>query len=195
MAGDFFEDLVSRCGWAPVPEGLGFTGIQDHPGDVEGAVFGFGDNFMVAKAFIAPSRELAEGHRGFCSPREINDSIGRSELLRGKDLVQNQGGQIARVQAVADLVTFPIEADVAERPAAEMAVDPVGEDTLVGTTELSSSGHDAATVDESREAKCFTEFQRKHFAGEFAGAVEGDWRLGGKRFADAEGGDARGMES
>lgn len=180
MAGDFFEDLVSRCGWAPVPEFLGFTGIQDHPGDVEGAVFGFADNFMAAKAFIAPSRKLTKGHGGFCSPGEINDAIGRDELWRGKDLIQNQGGQIARVQAVADLVTFPIEADVAERPAAEMAVDPVGEDTLVGATELSSSGHDAATVDENREAKCFTKFQGKHFAGEFGGAVEGDWRLSRK---------------
>ena len=137
---------------------------------------------MTTKAFIAPSSELPEGHRGFSSAGEVDDSVRGGEFSGGEDLIEGQRGQVARVEAVADLVALAIEADVAEGPAAEMAIDPVGEDALVWTAELTCPGHDAAAVDENRETKCLAVFQREHFAGEFRGAVEGDRRLSGKGF-------------
>ena len=140
---------------------------------------------MTTKAFIAPSSELPEGHRGFSSAGEVDDSVRGGEFSGRVDLFEGQRGQVAWVQAIADLVALAIEADVAEGPAAEMAIDPVGEDALVWTTELSGSSHDAAAVDENRETKCLAVFQREHFTGEFRGAVKGDRRLSGKGFIHA----------
>ena len=138
----------------------------------------------MTKAFIAPSGELAEGHSGFGSAGEVDYSIGGGEFLRGEDLVEDQGGQVARVEAVADLVALAIEANVAQRSAAEVAINPVGEDSLVGTAELPRAGHDSAAVDENLEAESLPVFQREHFAGEFRGAVERYRRLSGKGFVD-----------
>ena len=167
MKGDCFEDLVAWSHGVPVPEGFGFGGIQDHPRDVEGAVFGFGGDIVATEALVAPGGELTEGPCGLGSAGEIKDSLSGGELSLGEDLVEDQGGQIARVEAVADLVALTIEADVAQRSTAEVAVDPIGEDALVGSTELTGAGHDAATVDENLEAERLAVFQREHFAGEF----------------------------
>lgn len=173
----------------PVPEGFGFGGIQNHPRDIERATFWFGNNLMVTKAFVAPSGQLPEGHRGFGSAGEIKDSVGGGKFLGEEDLVENERGQVAWVEAVADLMPFSIEADVAEWSPAEMAVDPVGEDALVRAAELARAGHDAAAVDENREAKCLPVFQREHFAGEFRGSVEGDGWLRGKSFVHSRRGE------
>ena len=137
---------------------------------------------MATKVFIAPSSELPEGHRGFSSAGEVDDSVRGGEFSGRVDLFEGQRGQVARVEAVADLVALAIEADVAEGSAAEMAIDPVGEDALVWTTELSGSSHDAAAVNENRETEGLSIFQGERFAGEFRGAVEGDRRLSGKGF-------------
>ncbi len=153
MKGDFFEDLVAWSRGVPVPEGFGFGGIQDHPWDIEGAVFWFGDNLMATEALVAPSGELAEGHCGFGSAGEIKDSVGGRELSLGEDLVEDQSGHVARVEAVADLVALTIEADVAEGSAAEVAIDPIRKNALVGSTELTGAGHDTAAVDENLEAE------------------------------------------
>ena len=140
---------------------------------------------MMAKSFITPNSELAEGNGGFGSAGEVDDSIGGCEFSRGEDLVEDQGGQVAWVEAVADLVALAIEADVAQRPAAEVAINPVGEDSLVGTAELPRAGHDSAAVDENLETESLSVFQGEHFAGKFRGAVEGDRRLSGKGFIHA----------
>ena len=113
---------------------------------------------MMAMSFITPSGKLAEGHCGFGSTGEVDDSIGGCEFSRGEDLVEDQGGQVAWVEAVADLVALAIEADVAQRSAAEMAIDPIRKDTLVGSTELPRAGHDSAAVDENLETECLAVF-------------------------------------
>ena len=90
VEGDFLEDLVARSRGLPVPEGLGFGGIQDHPWDIERSVFWFGDNLMATEALVAPGGELAEGHRGFGSAGEIDKSLRRRELSLGEDLFEEQ---------------------------------------------------------------------------------------------------------
>ena len=142
---------------------------------------------MATEALVAPGGELVEGHRGFGSAGEIDNSLRRRELSLGEDLVEDQWGQIARVEAVADLVTLSIETDVAQRSAAEVAVDPIRENALVGPTELAGAGHDSAAIDENLETERLAVFQRKHFAGEFCRTIERDRRLSGKFLADAEG--------
>ena len=122
---------------------------------------------MATEALVAPGGELAEGHRGFGSAGEIKDSFSGGELSLGEDLVEDQGGQIARVEAVADLVALSIEADVAEGSAAEVAIDPIRKNALVGSTELTGTGHDPAAIDENLETERLAVFQREHFAGEF----------------------------
>ncbi len=89
MKGDFFEDLVAWSRGVPVPEGFSFGGVQDHPRDVEGAVFGFGGDFVATEAFVAPGGELAEGHCGFGSAGEIKDSVSSGELSLREDLVED----------------------------------------------------------------------------------------------------------
>ena len=121
----------------------------------------------MAIPFITPNSELAEGHGGFGSTGEVDDSVGGGEFLRGEDLVEDQGGQVTRVEAVADLVALAIEADVAQRSAPQVGIDPIGEDSLVGSAELASTGHDSAAVNENLETERLAVFQREHFAGEF----------------------------
>ena len=122
---------------------------------------------MATEALVAPGGELAEGHRGFGSAGEIDDSVGGRERSLEENLVVDQWGQIARVEAVANLVALAIEADVAQRSTAEMTVDPIGEDALVGSTELPGAGHNAAAVDEYLETERLAVFQCENFAGEF----------------------------
>ena len=47
-----------------------------------------------------------------------------------------QGGQVARMKGVPHLIAGAAEADIAQRPAAQVGVDPVGEDPLLGRAEL-----------------------------------------------------------
>ncbi len=142
---------------------------------------------MATETIGAPSGELAEGHCGFGSAGEIDHSLIGRELSLREDLLEKQRHQIAGVEAVADLVALAIEADVAERAAVEVGVDPIGEDTLIGATELPSSGHDSTAVDKNLETERLPVFQREHFAGEFCGSVKRDRRLCGKFLADAAG--------
>ena len=57
------------------------------------------------------------------------------------------------MKCVSNLVALPAESDVAQRPPAQMRVEPVGEDPLLGRAELSGSGQHAATVDPDRKTK------------------------------------------
>ena len=93
------------------------------------------------------------------------------------------------MEAIADLVALAIEADVAEGSAAEVAIDPIRKNALVGSTELTGTGHDPAAIDENLETERLAVFQREHFAGEFCRTIERDRRLSGKFLADAEGGE------
>jgi hypothetical protein len=89
------------------------------------------------------------------------------------------------MQAVAHLVALSVETDVAQGAAAQGAVEPVGEDALVGAPELAGAGEDSAAVYIYGEVEGFAVFERECFGGEFGGAVERDGREGGESFGDS----------
>ena len=88
------------------------------------------------------------------------------------------------MQAVAHLVPAPVEADVLERPAAQPAVHPVGEDALVGPAELPCPGEHAAAVDPDREAVGLAVLEGELLARHLGRAVERDGRRGRERLRD-----------
>ena len=78
---------------------------------------------------------------------------------RGLHLFYQERDEVAGVEAVADLVSLAVEADVFEGLFLRPAVDPVAEDALVGFAELSGAGQDAATVDPHGKSEGGTIFE------------------------------------
>ena len=75
--------------------------------------------------------------------------------------------------------------------APQPAVDPVGEDALVGPAELSGAGEHAAAVDPDGEAEGVAVLERELLARELGRAVERDGRRGRELSATPVGGHAR----
>ena len=171
MSGNFFKDDGGGGLRAPGPQAGGFSGVEDHPRDVEGAGRGIGSDGVRAEGLIAPIGELAEGHRGGGAAGEIRDAVGSRQGRRG-ELFREHWDEVAWVEAIADLMAVSAEADVFERALAEVGVEPIGEDALVSATELAGTGKDAAAVDKHRKIKGRAVFEGEGFAGEFGGAVE-----------------------
>ena len=89
------------------------------------------------------------------------------------------------MEAVADLVSVAVKADVFKGLFLRPAVDPVTEDALVGLAELSGAGKDATAVDPRRESEGGAVFVGQELGAFFRGAVERDGRIGGEVFAEA----------
>ena len=95
------------------------------------------------------------------------------------DLLQEERGDIPRMQAVANLESRAAEADVFQRTPSPPGVDPKGENTLIGFAKLSRTGEDAATIDPDGEAVGVAVFEREPLGAELCAAVETDrWRCG-----------------
>ena len=186
VGGDFFEDGGGGGRRAPSPEAGGFGGIEDHPRYVEGAGLWVGGDGVGAEGVVAPIGELAERPGGGGTAGEIGDAVGGGECGRG-ELFREERGEVAGMETIADLMPVATEADVAERALAEVGVQPVGEDALVGAAELTGPSEDAAAVDEDGEVECCAVFEGEGFAGEFGGAVERDGGGSGEFFGDAGG--------
>ena len=75
------------------------------------------------------------------------------------------------MQAVAHLMAAAVKADVFQRTAAQVRIDPKGKNPLVGLAELSRTGQDAAAVDPYGKMECIGVFQGNDFTRQFAGAV------------------------
>ena len=144
---------------------------------------------MGAEGVVAPIGELAERPGGGGTAGEIGDAVGGGECGRG-ELFREERGEVAGMETIADLMPVATEADVAERALAEVGVQPVGEDALVGAAELTGPSEDAAAVDEDGEVECCAVFEGEGFAGEFGGAVERDGGGSGEFFGDAGGCEA-----
>ena len=119
-------------------------------------------------------------------PPTFTIAVGRVDPGR-RELRLEERGEVARVQAVAHLVALAPEADVPERPPAQVAVDPVGEDALVRPAELARAREDAAPVDEDGQPEGLAVFQGEGLARELRRAVERDGRRGRERLRDPRG--------
>ena len=58
--------------------------------------------------------------------------------------------EIARMQAVAHLMTLSAEADVFQGPSFLPRMNPIGKNSLIGAAELAGTGEHAAAIDEDR---------------------------------------------
>lgn len=74
---NLIEDTVYWSKFAPIPERFGFCGVEDHPGNVEGAALRLRAYGMWPKAIIAPFCELPQRHGGFSAAGEIDYAIFR----------------------------------------------------------------------------------------------------------------------
>ena len=98
------------------------------------------------------------------------------------------------MEAVAHLMAATIEADVVEMTTAQVAVDPVSEDSLIGTAKLPGSGEHAATVYEDGKFEGLAVVERESFAGQLSRTVERHGRSGRERLGDtgdSQAGDGR----
>ena len=143
-----------KNGWperwpAPIPIARGAGGIKDHPWDIEWAGLALGLDGMRAEVLGAPAAKLGEGHGIIHSPGEVLHAWNRAGGI--SHLADEEGNDIARMEAIADLVPGAVEADVFERAAAGPGVDPVAEDALVGLAELAGAGEDSAAIDANGE--------------------------------------------
>src|SRR5690606_23913660 len=123
----------------PLPDAFRLCAVEHNPGDVERALRGVRADVVSAEVCRTPVAELAQRHGGLAAPGEVRDAIGGIEFWPRELLRQNRP-EVARVQAVTDLMSFPPETDVLERTPLQPRIDPVGKDPLVGAPELSRSG-------------------------------------------------------
>ena len=86
-------------------------------------------------------------------------------------LRQQHRHQVARMQAVAHLMAAAVKADVFQRPAAQVRIEPERKDALIRFAKLPRARQHAAAVDPDGKIKSFAVFQRHGFARQFAGAV------------------------
>src|ERR1044072_4694085 len=91
------------------------------------------------------------------------------------------------MKAIPGLMPGPIESDVLQRRASQIAVDPEGKDSLVDATKLARAGEHAASIYPDRELEGFAVLQRDPFRGELRASVERERRCRRKVFRYAAG--------
>src|SRR2546423_1916551 len=170
VLGDFVQDGLDACGRPPAPVFFGEARIHHEPGNVERPGCGIAGYFMRSKARDAPLAKLGERHRVARSAAEIDGP--RPVRARDRELFFQERQQIPRMKTIAALVAGAIEPDIAQRLSPQIAVDPEGEDTLLGVPELPGAGEHAAAIDPDWELERFAVLKRENFRSELRGAVE-----------------------
>src|SRR5258708_12850112 len=139
MPGDFLQHRRGRRGRLPAPDAPGLGGIEHDRGNVErprGAVL---HDLVRAEALGAPVAQLLERHGRRGATRKIHDPVAHRDFRR-RQLFFKQGLEVARVQAVADLVTVSAEAEVFQRALPQPRVDPLSQDPLLAAPYLTDAG-------------------------------------------------------
>ena len=132
---------------APLPRVAGEAGIEHHPRQIERARLspGFLDR-VVAEPFAAPVAELRAATWPTGRRRRHSRSRGRPRSVHAI-WRSSSGTRSAGCRQSRTWWPLSAEAEVAQRPAMHPAVDPVGEDPLIGAAELAGAGEHAAPVD------------------------------------------------
>ena len=149
VSGDFLKDGDGRRLRLPGPKAVGFRAVEYHPRQIERARRRIGADRVRAEFGVTPRGELTQRHRGAGAAGDVSETIRRGEFGRG-ELLDEQRHEIARVEAIADLVAVAAETDVLERAVAQVRVEPVGENALVGAAELAGAREDAAAIHKNR---------------------------------------------
>lgn len=186
MVGDFLENGTDRSGWLPVPSSFRDAGIQDHPWDIEGAGLGKSGRWKVesgrvgAKPVFAPAAELGQGHGVINTPCNVDNGRGRVGGLG--ELTDNEGHEVAGMQAVAHLMPLSPKTDVLKGASRGPRMNPVTEDALVRLAKLSGSSEYATAIDANGKIERQAIFQCQQLRTFFGRSVQGYRRLGGEEF-------------
>ena len=84
------------------------------------------------------------------------------------------------MKTISCLMSAATEADVAQLRSSQISINPIGEDALIGASELPGSGQHATAVDPSRDLKRLFVFERKNFGRDFGAAVKRKRRVCGE---------------
>lgn len=141
---------------------------------------------MTTEAVVTPCGELAEGHGGRNATGEVENTVGRAEGVRCTGLLKHERREVGWVKAIANLMSHPVEPYVAQIPATQVGINPIGENSLVGTPELPRTGHDTTAVDINWKSKCLAVFEREGLACKLGRSVKRNRRHRGKFLTDAE---------
>ena len=88
-------------------------------------------------------------------------------------LFLEEGKQVSWMKAVTNLGAAAIEADIFQGLLFFPGTNPKGEDSLIGSAELASTGQNTAAVDPNRKPESFGILQRKKFRASLRGSVKG----------------------
>src|SRR2546430_3340614 len=105
--------------------------------------------------------------------------------IRRLHLLPDKPRHISRMQAVAHLISVSIKTNIPKWLPSQIRVNPKGKDTLVGSTELTSTRKHPATIDPDRQTKSLTILEGEYFRSEFCGSVKRERRCGGEVLRDA----------
>ena len=99
---------------------------------------------MLAETSGAPLTQCNQGSRISHPAADVQDLAASFRVAK---LPGQQSGQVSRVKAIPDLTASAAEADILQRPARMVGMNPKTENALVGFSELAGAGEDAATID------------------------------------------------
>ena len=94
------------------------------------------------------------------------------------------------MQAVAHLVTLPVESEIAQRLLPFVTMNPKRENPLVGFPELARTGHHSTAINVDAKAKGIGILQRQLLGGVLGHAVKGEGRLGREFLRHSGGGQS-----
>src|SRR5215470_5499745 len=134
MPGNLFEDVACSPRRFPTPGFFCATRIEYNPGQVERACFRLGSHHVISESLAAPFAQLAKGDRRCPPAGDVRDA--RVVIVYRHDLPLKERHQVGRVETVPHLIALSAKAGVTQRPATKPAVDPIGEDALVGPPKL-----------------------------------------------------------
>ena len=99
-------------------------------------------------------------------------------------LFLEEGKQVSWMKAVTNLGAAAIEADIFQGLLFFPRTDPKGENSLIGSAELTSARQNTAAVDPNRKPESFGILQRKKFRASLRGSVKGCRGRGRKDFGN-----------
>src|SRR5215472_15762578 len=143
FAGDLFENVVKRGRRPPVPDLGGAVSVEDQPWHVVEAVHQPTADVVRSEASGTPAGQLPERHGMVTAATDIHDP---PVFAAGSHLLEQQRGEVPRMQTIPYLMSRAAEADEGQRPLVAISMEPERKDALIGLAELPRPGQHAAPV-------------------------------------------------
>src|SRR5215813_13519834 len=138
---DLLENVVKRGRRPPVPDLGGAVSVEDQPRHVVEAVLEPTADVVRSEASGTPAGQLPERHGMVAAAGDIYDP---PVFAAGRHLLEQQRGEVPRMQTIPHLMSGAVEADEGQRPSVAIGMEPERKDALIGLAELPRSGQHAA---------------------------------------------------